>query len=280
MLLAELRLQQIAELGALPRISDAGMKVYSQHDDDGIIQYLLRHLPELPLSFIEFGTEDYEEANTRFLVMRDGRWRGLLIDGDPRNIAYIRNGEVYWRYDLMAISAQVTRDNINQLFAESGFTGEIGILSIDVDGVDYWLWDAITVVSPIIVIVEYNAVFGATQPVTVPYDPAFQRTAAHFSNLYFGASLSALCHLAGQKGYALVGTNSAGNNAYFVRRDRVEPSKLRSLSAQEGYVASVFRESIDPDGVPTFLSGEARHTAISHMPVVDVTTGTVRALGH
>ena len=276
MLVAELHVQRIATLGILPRINDAGFKVFSQHDDDGIIQYLIQRL-KLPRSFIEFGAEDYEEANTRFLLLRDGRWRGLILDGDPENIDYILRGEVYWRHDLTAVTAVVTRENADDLFAAHGFAGEIGILSIDLDGVDYWVWEASTIVQPVIVIIEYNSVFGCDSAISVPYHPAFQRTAAHYSNLYFGASLPALTHLAERKGYALVGSNSAGNNAYFVRRDRLGP--LRSLTAAEGYIRSVFRESIDPAGVPTFLSGDARRQAIADLPVVDVVTGTTRRIG-
>lgn len=211
------------------------------------------------------------------MLLRDGRWRGLLLDGDPENIDYIMRGEVYWRYDLTAATAVVTRENVNDLFASHDFAGEIGILSIDLDGVDYWVWEAITIVNPVIVIIEYNSVFGCDAAITVPYNPAFQRTAAHYSNLYFGASLPALAHLAERKGYALVGSNSTGNNAYFVRRDRLGP--LRPLSATEGYIRSVFRESIDAMGAPTFLSGDARRREIADMPVVDVVTGATRRLG-
>ncbi|KAB8140767.1 hypothetical protein F8S13_22455 [Chloroflexia bacterium SDU3-3] len=276
MLTAELHVQRIAALGTLPRIHQAGLKVFSQHDDDGIIQYLIQRL-EVPRSFIEFGVEDYEEANTRFLLLRDGSWRGLLLDGDPANIDYIRYGEVYWRYDLTAVAAFVTRENINDLIAANGFAGEVGILSIDLDGVDYWVWEALTVVDPVIVIVEYNSVFGCDAAITVPYHPQFQRTAAHHSNLYFGASLPALAHLAARKGYALIGSNSAGNNAYFVRRDRLGP--LTALTAAEGYIRSVARESIDPSGVPTFLSGDDRLRAIADMPAVDVITSELRLVG-
>src|SRR4051812_26494770 len=120
MLLAELHVQRVRALGRLSRLCDAGFKVFSQSDDDGIIQYLLAHLEDydIPRSFIEFGAEDYEEANTRFMLMRDGRWRGLLIDGDQENITYIQNGDLYWRYDLTAVCAFVTRENINDIFID------------------------------------------------------------------------------------------------------------------------------------------------------------------
>lgn len=183
--------------------------------------------------------------------------------------------DYYWRHDLTAVAAFIDRENVNRLFRDAGFEGPIGLLSVDVDGNDYWIWEAIDVVDPAIVVCEYNAVFGPSLAVTVPYDPAFDRTRAHPSNLFWGASLQALCHLAGRKGLAFVGTNGAGNNAYFVRRDRLGP--LRALTATEGFVDSRFRESRGSNGELTFLAGDARRSVIAEVEVFDVSTGrTVR----
>lgn len=262
-------------LSQVDRLSDVGFRVFSQHDDDGIIAWLVNQL-NMPRSFVEFGTEDYEEANTRLLVTLDPRWRGLLLDGDPDNIQYIISGELYWRRHLTAVTSFVTPDNINDLLATHGFTGEIGILSIDIDGMDYHVWEAVHVCDPLVVIVEYNAVFGL-EPVTVPYTPTFDRTKAHYSNLYFGAGLAALALLGQRKGYALIGSNEAGNNAYFVRRDAM--GGLPSRTVEEAYVASPIRESIDEHGTPTFLTGPARRAAIAHLPVLHVQSGVIAPLG-
>ena len=93
---------------------------------------------------------------------------------------------------------------------------------------------------PIVVIVEYNSVFGNMHAITVPYNAQFDRTQAHFSNLYWGCSLKALTMLAEKKGYSFVGCNSNGNNAYFIRNDKLGPLKV--LSAEEGYVESIFHD--------------------------------------
>ena len=114
---------------------------------------------------------------------------------------------------------------------------------------------------------EYNSVFGPDKAWTVPYDPKFYRTNYHSSNLCFGASLSALCDLAEEKGYAFVGCNSHGNNAYFVRKGHLRG--LRPLSAQEGYVESKFRESRDPQGQLNYLSGKNRLETIRGLQVFD-----------
>ena len=250
-----------------PRIQDAEFKVFSQWGDDGIIQYLIHHLKIMPQTFIEFGIEHYDESNTRFLLMNNN-WEGLVIDPDSDNIEYLRGGEYFWRYQLTAVCDFVTRENINELFVSHGFQGPLGILSIDIDGNDYWIWQAIDVVDPVVVIIEYNSVFGISHAITVPYTTSFDRTRAHYSNLYFGASLKALCRLAQQKGYSLVGTNSAGNNAYFVRNEALGP--LQALSPETGYVRSKFRESQYQQGGNSYLGGADRLRAIADLVVVDV----------
>jgi hypothetical protein len=257
----------VKTLGVVDDIQDAEFKVFSQFGDDGILQYLVHLTKPLPKTFIEFGVQDYSESNTRFLLMNDN-WRGLIIDGDVKAMTALRSDELYWRHDLTAGGAFVTRENVNQLFRENGFFGEIGLLSIDIDGNDYWVWEAINSVDPVLVTVEYNSVFGCEHAITVPYDPAFFRTKAHFSNLFWGTSLKALCLLAERKGYAFVGSNSAGNNAHFVRKDKL--GLIPALSAAQGYVESKFRESRDKNGNLTFLRGDQRIEILRDMQVYDV----------
>jgi hypothetical protein len=245
--------------------------VFSQWGDDGVIQWLVGNLGFESKTFVEFGVQDYREATTRFLLMHD-YWSGLVIDGSPKAIKRVRNAEYFWRHDLVAVSAFIDRDNINSLIAEAGFGGSLGILHIDIDGNDYWIWDAITSVKPEVVIVEYNAVFGKDRAITIPYDPTFNRTRAHSSNLYQGASLSALAHLADTKGYALIGCTSAGNNAYFVQRDRLNDVVVER-SVEQAYVTSTSRESRDSKGNLTYIRGAGRLDVIRGMPVVDVISG-------
>lgn len=259
----------------LQNLREAEFQVFSQWGEDGIIQYLISQLPGIPQAFVEFGVENYRESNTRYLLMKN-RWKGLVLDSLPQNIEFIRRESLYWQYPLTAKSTFVTRENINALLLESQVSGEIGLLSIDIDGNDYWIWKEISAISPWIVICEYNSVLGAKSAVSIPYDPKFQRTKAHHSNLYYGASLAAFAHLAEEKGYALVGGNSAGNNAFFVRQDRLGP--LRACSLTEAYVESTFRESRDIEGQLTFLSGSARLDAIDSLPVIDVKTNRLAPL--
>jgi hypothetical protein len=182
----------------------------------------------------------------------------------------IKRQEYYWKHDLTAVHCWVDRENSNSVIHDNGFSGALGLLSIDIDGNDYWIWESLDTVKPVITIVEYNSVFGDKHAITIPYDPGFNRAKAHYSNLYWGASLRALCSLAEKKGYLFVGSNSSGNNAYFVKKDNI--GKIRPCSVQEGYVKSRFRESRDAEGKLTFVAGEKRLKIIEDMPVYDLET--------
>lgn len=260
---------QLAEKPAPVKIQDAEFKVFSQFGEDGIIQYLIRRvgIPRDQQQFVEFGVESYVEANTRFLLMNDN-WRGLIMDGSDENIAAVKARDLYWRHDLNAIAAFIDADNINGLIEQGGFSGEIGLLSIDIDGNDYWVWDRISVIDPIIVIVEYNGLFGSERAVTIPYDPNFVRSSAHYSFLYWGCSLKALELIARRKGYSLVGTNRAGNNAFFVKRAHLNGQP--ELTAAEAFTEPRFRDSRDRMGRLSYLGGRARVDEIAEMPVLDV----------
>jgi len=256
-------------------LKEAEFKVFSQWGEDGIIQYLLQKCNIQPSTFIEFGVENYLEANTRFLI-KFNNWKGLIIDGSPFHIDYVKSDSISWRHDLTSVAAFITKENVNDLFIKAGFKGEIGILSIDIDGNDYWVWEAISVVEPKMVIAEYNSYFGKDRAISTPYDPEFYRTSAHYSNLYFGASLPALCHLAEKKGFAFVGCTTAGNNAFFIKKDHL--NGLKELTIDEGYVESLARESRDREGKLTFVGGADRLKLISGLPVVNVVSGETENL--
>lgn len=256
-------------------LQEREFQVYSQWGEDGIIHWLTNNVGVSRPVFVEFGVEDYREANTRFLLQQRN-WSGLIIDCDPKNIETIKTSDLYWRYNVKAVSAFLTRENINQILLENGVSGEIGLLSIDVDGNDYWIWDAITCVSPAIVVCEYNSLFGVRRPITVPYSSSFDRRRAHTSGLYYGASLPALHQLALRKDYILVGSNSAGNNAFFVRRDLA--GGMSGCSPKEVYVPAQYREGRSTSGEFTFANSDERLAAVAEMPVLDVLLGSTVAL--
>lgn len=251
-------------------------KVFSQWGEDGILQWIVNHIEIRNKTFIEFGVEDFRESNCRYLMMSRG-WSGFVMDGSERNVEEIRSAHWYWRYNLVARSAFVTRENVEELLSESGFDADLGVLSVDIDGMDYHVLERIERFRPRVIVAEYNALFGDVRPITVPYDPSFIRGRAHYTHLYFGASLAALTHLASAKGYALVGTNSNGVNAFFIRRDLMQ-DPFRELSAREAYTPTTVRQSRDHSGQLNYLPACEQLHAMAGLPVLNVVTGALEQL--
>lgn len=253
----------------------AEFRVFSQWGEDGIIQYLLNHVPIERSIFVEFGVENYTESNTRFLLTNN-QWSGLVIDGSAENIDYIRRDQIYWATNLKAEHSFITKENINELLIKNGIEGDIGLLSVDIDGNDYWVWEAINSISPRIVICEYNSHFGPVAEVTTPYEASFVRDSAHFSKIYYGASISALCSLAAAKGYSLVASNSVGNNIFFVRNDLV--GSLPVLSPAQAYRRAQFREFHDENGQLTYDDFETRLDKIRDLQLYDLKASALKKI--
>jgi len=243
-------------------------KVFSQWGEDGIIQHLVNSIDIKNKTFIEFGVQDFLESNCRFLLMKDD-WRGFVIDGSTANIQRLKNSYFYWKHQLDAVDQFITKENINELLALSGFAEDVGILSVDLDGNDYHILNAITNFKPRILICEYNPYFGGVRKITIPYDPAFTRMRAHYSNLYWGASLGAMTFLANKKGYSLCGVGSMGSNAFYVRNDLLN-DRLRVMTSEEAYQPANVRESRDENGRLTFLNNKERLKVIKDLPVFEV----------
>ncbi len=257
-------------------LADAEFRVFSQWGEDGIIEWLLAHIPVPNTRFIEFGVENFREANCRFLMM-NRNWRGLVMDGSADNMQALKAQRFYWMYNLAAQQAFITAENINELIIEYGFSGPLGILSIDIDGNDYWVWEKITAVDPAIVICEYNPILGDTTPIVVPYNPAFNRFNAHYCGLFFGASITALRLLAARRGYEFVGSNANGINAFFVRKD-LASSVLPLLEAVRAF-PSQHRDSRDMEGKLSFTGGLNRVKLIHDQLVVNVATNQTLRIG-
>ncbi len=221
-------------------------KVFSQFGEDGLIQFLIKNLNISNKKFIEFGVENYEEANTRFLL-ENNNWSGLIIDSSKKNIEYIKKQDYYWKQNIKAINEFITKENINNLIKINNFGGEIGILSIDIDGNDYWIWNEIEIVKPEIVIIEYNARLGSELSLTIPYKSNFNRMKNLKKNNY-GASLNALNKLGEKKGYKLVGTNSNGNNAFFVDKNKIHNTKIKTQEPHQCFNLNTFSEDKDKLG--------------------------------
>ena len=216
--------ERIAALLAEPEYADPrrlerfGFKGYSQQDEDGIIQEIFRRIGTTDRRFVEVGVGDGMENNTLYLLHQG--WRGLWVDADQERCAAIRARFVspIAGGELQLAQAIVNAGNINTLVATAGIKGDIDLLSIDIDGNDYHVFNAALeagVISPRVVVIEYNARFRPPTKLVQPYDPMY----AWDGSDYFGTSLCALDELAQRKGYVLVATNLTGANAFFVRKD-------------------------------------------------------------
>lgn len=261
-----------SQLETVQSINDVEFKVFSQWGDDGIIQYLISKIEIKHKTFVEFGVEYYTESNTRFLLINNN-WSGLVIDGSDEHINYIKKDSIYWQHELFAIKHFITAENIEGIIDETGFNEELGILSIDIDGNDYWVWKAIAKYKPVIVIVEYNAIFGSENPWTLPYVHDYMRERDTEKKMYWGSSLNALCILAENKGYDFVGCNLNGNNAYFVRKDK--NSINISLKSTEGFKEGKYREYF-LNGKP--INGNEKGNLLKGLPIFNILTNDFESI--
>ena len=203
--------------------------ILSQDEEDGITFALFELAGVGDRRFIDLGSGT-NGGNCGFLA-RDCGWSGMMVDASDRRV-----GKLKKRFEspsVVAVQCWITKENVNGLVAQRGFTGEIDLLSIDLDGNDYWVWDSLDAVTPRVVIVEFNAAFGVNRAVVVPYDPMFDRHRYRERCPYYhGSSLTALRRLAARKGYRLVVVEPNNINAYFVRND-VAP-ELPEYSVTDG----------------------------------------------
>lgn len=211
-------------------IEKYGFKVYSQNDEDGILEEIFHRIGTTNKVFIEFGVQDGLESNGHYLILKG--WKGLWIECDDKAYEDILVNflDVIKSKALTIAHEFIRRDNINQIFESNNFVGEIDLLSIDIDGNDYYVWKEIEVISPRVVTIEYNAKIPPACKWIMPYCEyhIWDGGDKH------GASLSALEELAKEKGYTLVGTNISGVNAFFVRDDCMN-DKFASLSVNQLY---------------------------------------------
>lgn len=216
---------------------DVGFGLYSQNDEDGILLYIFALIGVSSYRSVEICAGDGMECNTANLLLNH-RWSGLLVDGNPSNVSRARQfyrsraETMYWPPDI--VEAWLTQENVNDIVERAGYAGEIDLLSLDVDGVDYWLWKGLTVVSPRVVVLEYNHQLGPERSVSVPYRPNFVAEFSEYGSEYAGASLQAFVKLGREKGYRFVGTNTIGTNAFFVRNE-ISATLLPELDPVEAF---------------------------------------------
>jgi hypothetical protein len=244
--------------GCPPALRDTGARVFSQFDEDGLILFLLSVVGTSTRRFVDIGAADgITGSNTANLAFNLG-FHGIGIDGDRERIEYARR--IYGAHDdtryypPVFIDTFVRRGSINHILEDAGFAGEVEVLSIDIDGNDYWIWEALEIVDPRIVIVEARPELGLEARV-VPYEDDLKWSPERGD--YLGASPAAFEALGRRKGYRLVGANRFGFNLLFVRDDLITPHiPVLDVEALASY--------------PRFMEQAARFESVRHMPFVEV----------
>lgn len=229
------------------KLSDTGYKVFSQFEEDGKIVFILANIGIKHSTFIEIGSDDGLNSNCANLALNFS-WHGLFIDGNKESIS---RGEYFYKrypnrfgYKPTFHHAKVTIDNINSIIDQCGYSGEIDLLSLDIDGNDYWIWDAITTVQPRIVIIETHIIYGY-RDIVVPYDANYVYPGVHPH--YHGASPIAMVKLGRKKGYRLIGANNLGFNFIFLRNDEGQDLFPEVSIEQVLSHPSCTRDIIDPE---------------------------------
>ena len=255
----------------IKHLSGLEYKVYSQNGEDGIIDYLIYCLNITIPKFIEIGTDDYGESNTRFLFERTS-CKGLIIDSKKDLKKAVEKRIKLWRGDLTILEEKITSKNILNLVKENDFYSDLDILSLDIDGIDYWVLKSLPNKFSKILIVEYNSIFGPNLEISVPNLEDFDRKKYHYSNLCYGASLKAIINLMQKKGYVFVGTNMFRCNAFFVLQSEVEKINIiiPDLNNLSEFTDSNYRESRSKDGKLNYLSKQNRLKEIKNCEIINL----------
>lgn len=223
----------LSELMGKQGIERYEYSLLSQNGEAGILRYLFSEIGFRSKLFLEFGF-GATESNSMRLMLKEG-FGGIYIDGSELTVKHFNKAaESFGIKNVHAINTFLNLDNLESTIFDSGLSKEIDLLSIDVDGNDYWFWEGIRCLSPRIVVIEYNASLSSQLSLSVPYDPFFDRHAKYSSGLFHGASIKALEKLGKKKGYSLIGCDSNGVNAFFIRDDCVTRN-IKILSSQLAY---------------------------------------------
>jgi hypothetical protein len=241
--LGELAGRYRAAGAAPPDLTAFELRVFSQNGEDGVLAEILRRIGVAGGGFVEFGVQDGTEGNTVFLAHVLG-WAGVYLEADDAGFAAL---ERRWAASarVRTVHAAVEPDTVQALFAGAGVPEEPDVVSIDVDGNDYWIWRALTRYRPRVVVIEYNGALEPGRRLVQPRDTGSWRETE-----FYGASLEALVALGERKGYRLVHCEMTGNNAFFLRDDL--PGEFvpagQVARRRSNFSLAGIRHAPDPDG--------------------------------
>ena len=239
-----------------------GYKVFSQNDEDGIIREILNRIGVTSKTFVEFGVGNGLENNSHALLFDS--WRGLWIEASKRSVNAIRKhfSEIIDTGQLTVVESFITTENINSLIADNIDATHIDMLSIDIDGNDYHVLEAISCIDPRLIVLEYNAKFAPPIEFCIDYD----ETRSWNHDDCFGASLKFLEGKLRDKGYSLVACGLTGLNCYFVRSDLVEGNFTPPYTSEHHYQPARYHlrrlESGHPSGYDALIKSRQTRSGI------------------
>lgn len=232
------------KINSIKNLDEISFKVFSQNNEDAILEYLILSLKLKNIKFIEIGTEDYSESNTRFIYEKYN-CDGLIIDNTSNLISKVSKHLDVWKGNLAIEENFVNKENVNILINKHFTDNNVDIFSLDIDGIDYWILKELPNDISKIIVAEYNPYFGPELEITIPYSQNFNRSEYHSSNLCWGMSLRALINLMKDKGFNFVGSNSLRNNAFFIKNELINLLSLDSIdiSKLKNFTNARFREN-------------------------------------
>jgi hypothetical protein len=247
-ILLQLKYRELLQSGKpLPLLEEVEFRSFSQHGEDGILLYIFSLIGTTNKRVVEICAGDGIECNAANLIVHHD-WRGLLFDG---NATKIRTGRAFYSRNLNTLSnppslvnAWIDTANVNARVVAQGVDGEIDLLSLDLDGIDYWICEALDCVSPRAIVLEYNARLGPVHSLSVPYRVDFVAQGG-----YWGASLAAFARLSRRKGYRLIGCDCSGINAFFIRSGIAEDA-LPEVSTEACFARSRAHEAFELAPLP------------------------------
>ncbi len=233
-----------SNLETIKSLDEISFKTFSQNNEDAILEYLILSLKLKGIKFVEIGTEDYSESNTRFIYEKYN-CDGLIIDNTKNLLSKVSKLFHIWKGNLSIEEDLVGKENVNILINKYFPNKNIDIFSIDIDGIDYWILKELPNNISKIIVAEYNPYFGPELEITIPYSKNFNRSKYHSSNLCWGMSLRALINLMKDKGFNFVGSNSLRNNAFFIKNEFINLLSLDSIDTSnlKNFTNARFREN-------------------------------------
>ena len=255
-----LQYQSLVRQGCdLPSFADVEFKCFSQNGEDGILLYLFSLIGADYRTAVEICAGDGIECNAANLIVNHG-WQGLLFDADreqvARGAAFYAACRTTWVSPPTFVQAWITAENVNTLVGSHGPPGPVDLLSLDIDGNDYWVWNALDCIQPRVVVLEFNGSCGPDRSIAMSYDPDYRLDLAT-PPYRCGASLAAFAKLGRVKGYRLVGVQSFGFNAFFVR-EGIGEDVLPEVSPGECYQRTPRLRNWSHGALDRILSGKER----------------------